>query len=87
MFVHKSVGRKTIVGAVVAAALLALSACGKTETGISTAERVKLVEEKQKADSNTRLSDKSADAIKTAQTSAAPTSTQAAPAKTSAALR
>ncbi len=82
MFVHKSITNKTIVGITLAAAVLALNACGKTETGISTAERVKLVEEKQKADPNAHLPVKAADKSKLPATSA-----KSAPSTGSTALR
>lgn len=77
MFVHKIVSYKPIAGITLAAAILALSACGKTQSSISTADRVKLVEEKQNA----------GDKAKTPQATTAPTSAQAAPSKSSAALR
>ena len=51
---------KTLLTAVLVA--VALSACGKAETPISTADRVKRVEEKQKSDPSFHLEKKAAEA-------------------------
>ena len=66
---------------------LSLAGCGKTETGMSTADRVKLVEEKQKNDPNYHLPKKAADTAKAEQVKAATTSARAAPPKDSTAMR
>ena len=51
--------RKTLLTAAIVAATL--SACGKSEVPISTADRVKIVEEKQKTDPNFHLEKKTAE--------------------------
>lgn len=62
---------------------IALSACGKTETKIFTADRVKIVEEKQKADANIHLEAKSGAAASSEPATSLPVTVQAAPATTS----
>ena len=62
---------------------IALSACGKTETKIFTADRVKIVEDKQKADANTHLEAKSGAAASSEPATSLPVTVQAAPATTS----
>jgi len=79
-FTHKTFFTAAIVA-------VALSACGKSEVPISTADRVKIVEEKQKTDPNFHLEKKAteATAIKpVAVTPAVPSTVQAEQSKASA---
>ena len=64
----------------------ALNACGKTDTKMSTADRVKLVEEKQKIDPDFHLQKKFGQISTTtpAPTAPIPTTVQAPPSKDSA---
>jgi hypothetical protein len=67
--------------------MAALGACGKTETPISTADRIKMVEEKQKTDPNFYLEKKPAETSPNKPAiapTAVPTTVQAEPAKTTA---
>lgn len=66
---------------------LALSACGKPETKMTTADRVKLVEEKQKLDPDFHLEKKAGETTPAAPAPAAapvPTTVQATPSAASA---
>lgn len=66
---------------------VALSACGKSEVPISTADRVKIVEEKQKTDPNFHLENKANETRSgkpIAGAASVPITVQAEPSKTSA---
>ena len=76
---------KTLLTAAIFAGTL--SACGKTEVPMSTADRVKIVEEKQKIDPDFHLENKATETQSskpTALTAPVPVTVQAEPAKTSA---
>ena len=72
---------KTLLTAILFAG--ALNACGKTETKMSTADRVKLVEEQQKIDPDFHLQKKSGQ-TSPAPAAPVPTTVQAPPSKDSA---
>ena len=77
-------GKLTLTAAVFA---VALGACGKTEKPISTAERVKIVDEKQRTDLNFHLEKKAGGTSIPAPAPAAPAApvtVQADPSKSSA---
>lgn len=75
---------KTLLTAILFAG--ALNACGKTDTNMSTADRVKLVEEKQKIDPDFHLQKKAGQTSPASPAPAAPvpTTVQAPPSKDSA---
>ena len=73
---------KTILATVFLA--MVFSACGKTEIKVFTADRVKLVEEKQKTDVNIQLQVKSGATASSESAESLPATVQAAPATTSA---
>ncbi len=60
---------------------IALSACGKTETRVFTADRLKMVEEKQKADAELQLQKKSGATASNEPAATFPETLQAAPPK------
>lgn len=76
---------KTLLAAAIFAATL--SACGKSELPVSTADRVKIVEEKQKTDPNFHVEKKLTETKSNAPTAVAPAlpaTVQAEPSKASA---
>ena len=83
--VGSALKRKTLLATAIVA--FALSACGKSESPISTADRVKIVEEKQKTDPNFHMEKKAAEATSNkppAVVPAAPVTVQVERSKTSA---
>lgn len=81
-FKMSAVDNKTILATAILA--FVLSACGKTESKIFTADRVKIVEEKQKADANFHLQTKSGATASSESATSFPVTVQAMPAPTSA---
>ena len=83
--VSLGLAHKTLLAAAIAAATL--SACGKSEVPVSTADRVKIVEERQKTDPNfyveKQLSETKANTPSTVAP-ALPATVQAEPSKASA---
>ncbi len=63
---------------------VALSACGKTETRVFTADRLKIIEEQQKAEANVRLQKKAGATASNEPATSFPDSVEAAPPKPSA---